>query len=159
MKWGAGISGLVDQNKFILIPFFLPWLFISSCDKTYPSLTGRNNPNYSTQFAAIFVPASPNDSTDAFGTVSATYNSFSHEFDYNIHWNLLTSLPIAIHIHDNDTIMIALPVFPRVLNDSIAGTSYLSSKQADDLSAGYIYVLIGTIKYPLGEVMASLDKQ
>jgi CHRD domain-containing protein len=159
MKWGSGILCIANQNKFLFVPFFLPWLFISSCEKSYPSPTSRINPNYITQYAAIFVPAHPQDSTNAYGTVSATYNSFYHEFNYTIHWNMLTSLPLAIHIHDLDSIMIALPVFPRVLSDSIAGTSHLTSKQADDLSSGYIYVLIATIKYPYGEVMASLDKQ
>lgn len=159
MKIGAGICSLKDQFRTLLIIFFLPWLFIIACDKSNSSLISTNISSYNIQYAAIFVPANPKDSTNAYGTVSAVYNSFSHEFNYSIHWNSLTSFPIAIHFNDKDSIMIGLPVFPRVLNDSISGSRHITSEQADDLSAGYVFVMIHTIKYPLGEVMASMDKQ
>lgn len=79
--------------------------------------------------------------------------------DYSIHWNSLTSLPIAIHFNDKDSILIGLPVFPRVISDSIAGTAFITSEQANDLASGYVIVMIHTIKYPYGEVMATMNKQ
>jgi len=159
MKTGANIFGFYLQHCTTCLPILILYFFISSCDKNYPTLTARNAANFNVQYVAIFVPANPHDSTNAYGVVNATYNSFSHMLDYSIHWNSLTSLPIAIHINDKDSIMINLPVFPRVLSDSISGTAFISSGQADDMSAGYVYVMIHTIKYPYGEVIATMNKQ
>jgi hypothetical protein len=159
MKIGAGIKNSRDQIKSLLILFCLPWLFVSSCDKMQTAPLTTNITSYNTQYAGIFESADPKDSTNAYGNVSAVYNSFSHEFNFNIHWYSLTSLPIAIHFNDKDSIMFGLPVFPRVLNDSISGSVHITSKHADDLSAGYVFVMIHTINYPYGEVMASIDKQ
>ena len=117
-----------------------------------------NTINYNIQYTGIFSPADPHDTTRAYGMVTGTYNSLSHYFDYSIHWDSLSSLPIAIHINDKDSIMIGLPVFPRVLSDSVSGTAIISSEQAADLSSGYVFVMIHTIKYPYGEIMASIGR-
>jgi CHRD domain len=156
MKKGTDFFKLYSKSGFT---FFVLCAFTYSCDKSYPSLITRNASNNNIQYTAIFTPVHSNDSTRAFGNVSAVFNTFSYTLDYNIHWDSLSSRPVAMLIDDNGSIMTNINVFSRFVTDSVSGTVVLTTAQANDLAAGSIYVMIPTIKYPDGEIMASLNAQ
>ncbi len=140
--------------------FLVPLIMVcNSCDKGYSGTSTANNTSNNVNYSGSFMKADPNDSTNATGNVTASFNTVSHLIDYKINWNGLTTVPVAMHFHDNGPIIVKISNFTVGLNGSATGSASFTATQAADLLSGYIYIMIHTQKYPNGEIMATLTKQ
>ena len=99
------------------------------------------------------------DTTSAYGSVTATYNTITHGLDYTISWHSLTTLPVGMHFHDAGPIIVKINNFPVAVDGMVSGSAILSARQGDDLAAGSIYAMIHSQRYPNGEIMAYLFRQ
>jgi hypothetical protein len=154
-------SELLRKRGIFLIPFliFFFLLIIMACGKTYTSSSTGNASTSEIKYGGSFMISDSADTSGAYGSVTATFNSVSHALDYTISWNSLTTLPVGMHFHDAGPIIIKINNFPVTLDGTVSGSAILSDKQADDLAADSIYAMIHSQKYPNGEIMAYLSKQ
>jgi hypothetical protein len=120
---------------------------------------GGNQSSSEVKYGGSFMVSDSTDSSSAYGSVMATFNIVSHSLDYTISWHSLTTLPVGMHFHDAGPIIVKINNYPVALDGMVTGTAILTSKQADDLAAGFIYAMIHSQKYPNGEIMAYLFKQ
>jgi hypothetical protein len=134
-------------------------MIIIGCGKTYTNSTPGNSSPGDVKYGGSFMASDSLDTTSAYGSVTATFNTVTHSLDYTISWHALTTLPVGMHFHDAGPIIIKINDFPVALDGTVSGTAMLSSKQAEDLAAGSIYAMIHSQKYPGGEIMAYLFKQ
>lgn len=107
-------------------------------------------------YTGTFIPFGSTDTSKATGAVTASFNQTTLVLTYYISWNSLSSLPIAMHFHDNGPVIVMITGFPVALSGSVSGTCTLTSEQATDLANGGIYAMIHTINYNSGEIYATL---
>ncbi|HLI92228.1 MAG TPA: CHRD domain-containing protein, partial [Puia sp.] len=90
------------------------------------------------------------------GSVMATFDPTTLTLTYSISWTSLTSLPVAMHFHDNGPVIVIITGFPVARTGTVSGTCALTSGQATDLANGGIYAMIHTVNYNSGEIYAPL---
>jgi CHRD domain-containing protein len=137
--------------------FTIPALFIS-CGKSSSSGGSINAPHNFVTYSGTFMKT---DSTNtlASGTVTGTFDQTNSQLTYSITWHSLTSTPIAMHFHDNGPVIITITGYQAATDQSMTGKASFSTTQTDDLEGGRIFVMIHTVNYPGGEIMAPLVKQ
>jgi hypothetical protein len=154
------ILGKIKNNNGHLIIFSLfmiPLLFIS-CGKSSSNSTTANAPHNFVNYTGAFMKTDSTNSV-ASGTVTGTFDQTNSQLTYNVTWHSLSSMPIAMHFHDNGPVIISITGYPVATDQTMAGTASFSSTQTTDLEAGRIFVMIHTVNYPGGEIMAHLVKQ
>jgi hypothetical protein len=104
----------------------------------------------------------PND-TKGTGTVSATYDTVSKKFSYDVTYSGLTGTATAAHFHGPAAAGVnAPPVVPipaTALASPIKGEATLTDAQAADLEAGNWYFNVHTAAHPGGEIRGQLTKK
>jgi len=123
------------------------------------SYGGSTTPDPNVEYTGTFMKSDDRDTTSATGNVEATFNTSTLDITYNIKWNSLSTLPVAMHFHDDGPVIIKITGFPVSLTESLSGKASFTQNQANDLVAGKIYIMIHTAKYPSGEIMATLMKK
>jgi hypothetical protein len=150
------VSAFLQNINRYLLPVISMMMIVSlSCNKKSSSSSaapGNNIVNYS----GTFVKASSPDSSQANGTVTATFNKTTLQLSYTITWHSLTSVPVAMHFHDSGPVIVPFSGFPVNTDGSLSGIATLSSSQANDLANGLIYAMIHTKNYTAGEILAYL---
>jgi hypothetical protein len=110
-------------------------------------------------YAGTFAKSSPSYITNATGTVKATFNTSTLQLSYQLTWDSLSTLPIAMHFHDDGPVIVPINGYPATQSGTVQGVATLTSQQAQDLAAGLIYAMIHTSTYTSGEIQAYLKKQ
>lgn len=107
---------------------------------------------------AAEVPPSP---STAEGRVSATFDTASKQFKYQVAVTGLTGIPVAAHFHGPAAAGANAPPALPISGPSAAfsGTATLTDAQAADLMAGRWYLNIHTAMHTAGEVRAQLTRQ
>jgi CHRD domain len=159
MKMNAWFFG-GSMQRLLQTIFCLTLLTFVSCNKKSASNSTVSNPlGNMVNYTGVFVKSGNQDSTMATGNVMATFNASTLKLQYTITWHNLTSLPVAMHFHDDGPIIVYITGFPVATDQSVSGEATLSSTQATDLANGRIYAMIHTQNYGAGEIMAPLQKQ
>jgi hypothetical protein len=96
------------------------------------------------------------------GKVTASYDTDSKAFDYDITYADLTGPATAAHFHGPAMPKMnakpVVPIAPDALASPIKGHVTLSDEQAKDLLAGKWYFNVHTAKNPGGEIRGQVDK-
>ncbi|HMH33974.1 MAG TPA: CHRD domain-containing protein, partial [Puia sp.] len=123
------ISTLSVRSTCRLLTFALILVAIvsASCGK---SKTGTDNSSSTATYSGTFVPSDGLDTTKAIGTVKATFDSSTLVLSYLISWSSLTSIPVAMHFHDDGPVIVQLSGFP------VSGTGNLEGKATFTVAQG-----------------------
>ncbi|WP_347559062.1 CHRD domain-containing protein [Robbsia sp. KACC 23696] len=104
----------------------------------------------------------PPHQTDGTGTVTASYDTKSKSFTYDITYDKLTGPATAAHFHGPALAGVnAKPVIPiaaDALASPIKGSKTLTAEQAKDLLAGKWYFNVHTAANPGGEIRGQIEK-
>lgn len=104
----------------------------------------------------------PNDSKGT-GTVSASYDTATKKFSYNVTYSGLSGPATAAHFHGpaapGANAPPVVPVPATALANPIKGEATLTDAQAGDLAAGKWYFNIHTAAHPGGEVRGQVMKK
>ena len=144
----------------IIFTALFSWIAFSSVISCGKKTAGNQTPipsqtiNYTGTFKKM-----DSATSSASGTVSVAFNPSTLAVAYSITWHSLSSLPIAMHFHDNGPVIITITGYPISLDQTFSGTTSFDNTQATDLASGYIFIMIHTTNYPGGEIMAPLVKQ
>ena len=149
---------LQNINRNLLLIICMIIIVSLSCNKKNPS-SSATPVNNMVNYTGSFIKASSPDSSQANGTVTATFNKTTSQLSYAITWHSLTSVPVAMHFHDSGPVIVQFSGFPVNTDGSFSGVATLSSSQANDLATGLIYAIIHTKNYTAGEILAYLFQQ
>jgi hypothetical protein len=147
------------KKSTIISSLFIIYL-LTACGKSSSGngTESGTNPSGNVNYSGTFMKTD-SATTSAYGTVTGVFNPATLKYSYTITWHALSSKPIAMHFHDNGPVIISITGFPVATDQSLTGTATFSTTQASDLALGYIFVMIHTINFPGGEIMAPLVKQ
>ncbi|HEV2353389.1 MAG TPA: CHRD domain-containing protein, partial [Puia sp.] len=138
----------------ILVAAYLLGALLSSCGKAPAGAAML--PGAMVNYAGTFVRNGSTDTSRATGAVAASYDPNTLTLTYSISWASLTSLPVAMHFHDNGPVIVIITGFPVATTGTISGACKLTAAQATDLGNGGIYAMIHTVSYNSGEIYAPL---
>jgi len=101
----------------------------------------------------------PNDSA-ASGTLTATLNTETNEFEYHIEFSGLSGSPISAHFHgpaaEGANAKPQIPIKASPIANPIDGTATLTADQEKDLEDGKWYFNVHTSAHPGGEIRGQI---
>jgi hypothetical protein len=104
----------------------------------------------------------PND-TKGTGSVTASYDTVTKKFSYNVTYSGLTGPATAAHFHGpaapGANAPPVVPIAPTALASPIKGEATLTDAQAADLEAGKWYFNVHTAAHGPGEIRGQLMKK
>jgi hypothetical protein len=154
------------KSSLVITFLFIVSITFFSCGKKSSSVGGNNANNnnsdptyYNVNYSGTFMKSNVADSTSGNGTVAVVFNTSTLQLSYTITWHGLSSMPVAMHFHDNGPVIITITGYPVATDQSMSGMAKLTPSQVSDLTTGLLYVMIHTKNYPDGEIMAPIVKQ
>jgi hypothetical protein len=104
----------------------------------------------------------PPHTTDGTGTLTASYDTKSKMFEYDVSYDKLTGPATAAHFHGPALAGVnakpVLPIAADALASPIKGSKQLTDEQAKDLLAGKWYFNVHTAANPGGEIRGQVEK-
>ncbi len=139
-------------------------LFLAaSCLILLIACSGKNSstgaPTGPVTYTGTFIRNGASDTSNATGSVTASFDPATLIMTYKISWSSLTSLPIMMHFHDNGPVIVTITGYPDAESGTVSGTCKFTAAQAVDLSNGGIYAMIHTVNYTGGEIYAPLVRK
>src|ERR1700759_2753229 len=115
--------------KKALVYCSILFVTFSSCGKKGSGSMNQNDPTNFVNYTGSFMKTD-STTTSANGTVTGTFNKATSVFSYNITWHSLTSVPIAMHFHDNGPVIITITGYTAAVDQTTSGTVTFSSTQS-----------------------------
>jgi hypothetical protein len=152
-------SGTGPYSNIMASCFCILLAMVGSCGKkSSGGAINGNDPSNFVNYAGMFMKTD-STTTAANGTVTGSFNKVTSVLTYTITWHALTSTPIAMHFHDNGPVIITITGYPVATDQSMSATATFDETQATDLAGGRVFVMIHTVNYPGGEIMAPLVRK
>jgi hypothetical protein len=155
MRWTR-----IARTSFLII---IISVLILACSKDSVYSTPENSTVYDITGNANGNSMLPQISDSGSATITGSYNAFNGVLTYNIMWKALTGIPAfgGFYIGSIGTNGAA---FGKTLNfdstananSAVSGQIILSSAQAQQLTAGNWYYVIGTATHPQGEIRGQI---
>ena len=150
---------IFSTKKSALVLFaIIAGCFSLSCNRTNSNIN-TNSPGNEIKYVGSFTKSNITNVTKAFGSFSGTFNTTTSTLTYQFSWDSLSSNPAQMHFHDAGPVILQITGFPFAKDGTLSGTATFTPSQGNDLAAGSIYVMIHTLDYTSGEILAYLKKQ
>ncbi|WP_201779148.1 CHRD domain-containing protein [Robbsia andropogonis] len=104
----------------------------------------------------------PPHQTDGTGALTASYDTKSKNFEYEVSYDKLTGPATAAHFHGpalaGENAKPVIPIAADALASPIKGSKTLTPEQAKELLAGKWYFNVHTAANPGGEIRGQIEK-
>lgn len=111
-------------------------------------------------FHAVLAPA-PHVQSRGAGTMTGTFDTKTHEISWKIHYSGLSGRVLSARIHGPAKPGRNAPVImtmPAPYSSPILGVKVVPGKVSAEITGGYSYVVLGTEKYPAGELRGRIRR-